>query len=117
MFTISKRFDFSASHQLTGLPEDHPCSRLHGHNYQVVMTLADDNLNPVGFVKDYRELSEVKKWIDETLEHRHLNDIFPFNPSAENLAKRLYDIFYLELNQLKSVTVKETDKTSATYEP
>src|SRR5215468_9371730 len=34
-YTISKFFEFSAAHHLTGLPDDHPCSRVHGHNYVV----------------------------------------------------------------------------------
>ncbi len=36
MFTITKEFHFSASHQLSHLPEDHQCARLHGHNYVAV---------------------------------------------------------------------------------
>ncbi|HBU96439.1 6-pyruvoyl trahydropterin synthase family protein, partial [Thalassospira lucentensis] len=39
MFTITKQFAFSASHQLAGLDADHPCSRLHGHNYIVEVEL------------------------------------------------------------------------------
>lgn len=39
MFRIRKEFHFSASHQLTHLPPDHQCARLHGHNYIVVVEL------------------------------------------------------------------------------
>src|SRR5262249_12296187 len=35
MYTITKRFAFSASHIIGGLLPDHPCGRLHGHNYEV----------------------------------------------------------------------------------
>ena len=116
MYTIEKDFDFSASHQLEGLPEDHPCSRLHGHNY-VVRVRLQGPLNEVGFVRDYRELSEFKKYLDEKCDHRHLNDRMPTsaNPTAENLAY----LFYLALRdyfpEVVAVGVSETPKTWAWY--
>lgn len=115
MFVISKRFDFSASHQLTGLPADHPCSRLHGHNYTVIVELESVDLNVVGFVTDYRELAPIKRLIDEEFDHRHLNEVVAFNPTAELLAKHFFERFLPAYPQLKSVSVKETDKTIATY--
>ena len=39
MYTIAKTFYFSASHVIGGLPPEHPCSRLHGHNYEVEVIL------------------------------------------------------------------------------
>jgi 6-pyruvoyltetrahydropterin/6-carboxytetrahydropterin synthase len=118
MYSIKKEFQFSASHVLTGLPDSHPCHRLHGHNYIITVELTDIKLNDVGFVTDYRELEPIKKFIDEKLDHRHLNDVFPeMNPTAENLAKRIYSLFKTEFPQLASVTVSETPKTSAKYIP
>lgn len=116
MYKISKEFAFSASHILEGLHEYHPCSRLHGHNYLVRVHLKAKELNKVGFIKDYRELDFIKKYIDDTLDHRHLNDIVPFNPTAENLAKYLYDIFSKEAPEIYAVEVSETPKTTAIYE-
>lgn len=116
MYKISKEFAFSASHILGGLPEDHPCTRLHGHNYVITIHLKAENLNAAGFVKDYRELDIIKKYIDDKLDHRHLNDIFSFNPSAENIAKYLYDTFAAMVPEIYAVEVSETPKTSAIYE-
>lgn len=117
MFTIEKEFGFSASHKLIGLPSDHQCSRLHGHNYAVILTLKSETLNDVGFVRDYRELDAVKEWLNSTFDHRHLNDCVSFNPTAENLAKFIFEQYRTFLPELISVTVKETEKTRATYEP
>lgn len=116
MFTITKQFSFSASHQLNGLPEDHPCSRLHGHNYQIIVELKSTELDETGFVRDYRELDDIGQFIDNVLDHRHLNEVLPYNPTAENIAKNLYAFFKLKFWQISAVTVKETDKTSARYE-
>lgn len=116
MYKISKQFSFSASHILEGLPLEHPCSRLHGHNYVVTVHLRAKQLNNVGFIKDYRELDSVKRYIDGTLDHRHLNDVLSFNPTAENMAKYLYDIFKKDIPELYAVEVSETPKTTAIYE-
>jgi len=115
MYTISKEFHFSASHQLFGLPVDHPCTRLHGHNYIVIVELTSVNLSKIGFVKDYRELEPIKKFIDENLDHRHLNDVLQFNPTAENIAKFFFKKFKKDFPQLSAIIVKETEKTAARY--
>ena len=117
MYKISKQFAFSASHILHGLSADHPCSRLHGHNYIITVYLRSKDLDEVGFIKDYRELSFIKEYIDVNLDHRHLNDVLPMNPTAENIASYLFNIFKQEIPQLYAIEVSETPKTSAIYEP
>lgn len=116
MYTISKEFHFSASHILEGLPDDHPCGRLHGHNYKVTLFLASTSLDDKGFVVDYGDLATFKQYIDAKLDHRHLNDVMDCNPTAENLARKLYlfaEVFWPE--QLLGVEVSETPKTTAVY--
>lgn len=116
MFTIRKEFSFSASHQLMGLPKEHPCSRLHGHNYVVTVELRSATLKEVGFIKDYRELDFIKKYLDSYLDHQHLNDVFSHNPTAELMAKTLFRVFKETCPELFAVEVSETPKTSARYE-
>lgn len=118
MYKISKEYHFSASHQLFGLPDDHQCSRLHGHNYVVEVELQAENLNRHGFVRDYHELDALKRYIDETIDHRHLNDVLgPENTTAENLAKHFYDWCVSRWPEVSAVRMKETPKTSAEYRP
>lgn len=117
MYTISKVFFFEASHRLEGLPEEHPCARHHGHSYSVIIEMQSDALNNIGFIYDYRDMEAFKNWIENNLDHRHLNDVFDFNPTAENIAKYIFDKAknILKDSRISSVTVKETAKTSATY--
>jgi len=115
-YQISKIFNFSASHILNGLYENHPCSRLHGHNYAIRFWFGSDELNETGFVIDYKELDEIKNYINNSLDHRHLNDIFDFNPTSENIAKFLFDNFKQKYSQLVRVEVSETPFTNAFYE-
>lgn len=118
MFRITKSFSFSASHIIEGLAEGHPCGRMHGHNYTIIVELAADSLTHVGFVRDYGELSIVKEWIDRELDHQHLNDvlgIYGVNPTAESIALFIYTKFKPLLPELIAVGVKETDKTWAEF--
>jgi 6-pyruvoyltetrahydropterin/6-carboxytetrahydropterin synthase len=116
MFIIRKEFAFSASHCLGHLPEGHPCSRVHGHNYIVTVELRSAILRN-GFVRDYRELDCVKKFLDENWDHRHLNDVLPnISPTAENMAHILFLEFDIKLTELYAIEVSETPKTNARYE-
>ncbi len=118
MYKISKEYHFSASHQLFQLPEDHPCHRLHGHNYVVEVELQSEELNEVGFVRDYRELDALNIYIDEKFDHRHLNDVLgDDNVTAENLSKHFYDWCKERWPEVAAVRVKETPKNTAEYRP
>jgi len=61
-----------------------------------------------------------------TLDHKYLNELKPFdvlNPSAENIAKHIYDEAAKQMHQtpngagISSITVWESDVTAATYRP
>lgn len=125
-YTITKEFEFSGSHVLHGLPDGHQCGRQHGHNYLVRVELTGD-LDSRGFVMDYGDLAPFKRWLDKTLDHRHLNDIDPFdtvegiNPTAENLSRYLTAALHREVllprSVLARVCVSETPKTWASWNP
>lgn len=122
MYTIAKRFEISASHQLDHLPTAHPCRRLHGHNYQVEVVLQRATLDETGFVVDYGRLDPVKRFLRATLDHRHLNDVVGEQPSAERLARWVFDWCCHNLEPeiteaLVAVRVSETPATWAEYRP
>jgi len=116
MWTISKTFTFSASHQLNDLPKDHPCSRLHGHNYEITVILKSETLTDEGFVQDYRDLKPIQEWIGNRLDHQHLNTIFT-QPSVEVMTKTLFDIWKKQFPLLIAIEMSETMKTRCRYEP
>jgi len=141
LYTISKEFAFSAAHALIDLPDDHQCSRFHGHNYVIRVTLGSSSLDSKGFVRDYGELGTFKQWLDDRLDHRWLGfgqlgrvqgepgeghafilkqrtkPAFDFNPTAENMAKYLYDFAKTLYPEVVAVGVSETPKTWAYYSP
>ena len=99
------------------LPEDHQCARLHGHNYVVVVELASATLNADGFVRDYGELKALKIYIDDTFDHRHLNDVMQEASTGENMARHFYDWCKARWPETSAVKVSETPKTWAEYRP
>ncbi|CUS77767.1 6-pyruvoyltetrahydropterin/6-carboxytetrahydropterin synthase [Candidatus Kryptonium thompsonii] len=122
MYKISAQKRFSASHIIKDYPGE--CGRLHGHNWNVKVTVKAKELNDFGMAIDFKELSQILNEVIEKLDHYHLNDIPPFNeiqPTAENLAKFFYDELKSKLAQYKnveidSVEIWETEKYSAIYQ-
>ncbi|GAG51819.1 unnamed protein product, partial [marine sediment metagenome] len=69
---IYKDFKFSAAHMLTKVPEEHPCSHVHGHNYTVRISLKGP-VRDDGMVMDYHELKEIWQECCGKLDHSYLN--------------------------------------------
>jgi len=88
MWYLEKEVLISASHYLKGY--EGKCSNLHGHNWRVVVYCKGSKLDEVGMLVDFVRVSEAVKSFD----HRDLNSVLPSdeNPTAENLAKRIYEL-------------------------
>ncbi len=122
MFEISVDYTFAAGHALRGYKGK--CENVHGHNYKVRVTVAGEEVNHIGLLMDFVDLRAAIKKQVEAWDHRFLNDMPPFdklNPSAENMARVFYESIDPEVRKhsahVSSVTVWETDTTSATYRP
>ncbi|MGH9396444.1 MAG: 6-carboxytetrahydropterin synthase QueD [Terriglobia bacterium] len=120
MFEVSVEYSFSAGHALRNYKGK--CENVHGHNYRVRVTVEGAGLNAAGLLVDFADVKAGIRSLAGRLDHQFLNDIEPFdklNPSAENLAKYLSDGLGAQLEgqgvRLQSVTVWETDTSSATY--
>lgn len=126
MFEVTVEQTFSAGHSLREYRGK--CENVHGHNYRIQVTVEGEKLNRIGLLVDFVELKRAVRHVVERLDHQFINDLEPFttvNPSAENLAKYLYD----EVSQLLDLTsseqpvrisqikVWETDTSIAVYRP
>ncbi len=122
MFEVSVEYSFAAGHALRGYKGK--CENVHGHNYRVKVTVEGDKLNSIGLLVDFADLRASLKELVASFDHHFLNDLEPFkqvNPSAENLAQYLGVELGRKMERsgvsVHSVTVWETDTTSATYRP
>ena len=91
MFEVSVRSRFSSAHALVGYKGN--CERLHGHNWNVEVTVSGEKLDSAGLLIDFRELKRVIDEITGGLDHLNLNELPYFsenNPSTENIARYIY---------------------------
>lgn len=108
MFYIEKSMEISAAHKLN-LSYESKCQNLHGHNWHVTIYCKAKKLNQDGMVCDF---THIKKAIHEKLDHQYLNDILPFNPTAENMARWMCE----QIPTCYKVSVQESDGNIAVYE-
>ncbi len=118
MYELMVKADIASAHFLRGY--EGPCKNLHGHTWKIEIKAVSDQLNDIGMVVDFRELKMKLKKFLEHLDHVCLNDIGYFkevNPTAENIAKYIYQNFQNEISPVKlsSVKVFESDSSSVTY--
>lgn len=113
---IYKRFRFEAAHSLPNVAPDHKCARLHGHGYQVTLTVTGPIGDDTGWVADFADVSAAFEPILDQLDHRNLNEIPGLeNPTAEVLAIWIWDRTAPRLPGLSAVDVAETPTSGAIY--
>ena len=83
IYCVSKRMEIAGSHKLS-LSYQSKCENLHGHNWIVTVFCASKVLNQDGMVCDFKH---IKQKIHGYLDHGNFNELLPFNPTAENIAK------------------------------
>jgi len=121
MFEVTIEETFAAGHALRNYHGK--CENVHGHNYRCQVTLAGAELDSTGLLVDFVELKKVVHAVLDRMDHQWLNDFPPFdtlNPSAENMARYIYDEVSTGLPKRAGVRVDavklwETDTASATY--
>jgi 6-pyruvoyltetrahydropterin/6-carboxytetrahydropterin synthase len=117
-YRITKSFAFDAAHRLPNVPPDHKCSRVHGHGYKIILGLEGELDEKLGWVQDYGVIKQVYEPLRKRLDHHDLNEIPGLeNPTAEILARWLYERLAPQLPLLVDVTVCETDDNVAVYRP
>lgn len=107
--TIAKKYHFSSAHFLTGVPEEHPCANMHGHNYVIEVQISGDVDEKTGFVVDYHDMDKVVKPIVDELDHTLLNDRIG-NPTAERISNYILSRVRTSGLRVTSVTTWETEK-------
>ncbi|MEY6431881.1 6-carboxytetrahydropterin synthase [Thioalkalicoccus limnaeus] len=105
---VWRRFRFEAAHHLPRVAADHPCGRLHGHGFEVILH-ADQDLAGHDMGPDFDRLEALWVPLHEALHQRYLNEIPGLeNPTSEMLARWLWDRVRPELPALSCVSVYET---------
>lgn len=131
MFRVTRSIDFCYGHRL--LNYEGKCRYLHGHNGRAVITIESGALDHRGMVLDFSDIKRVvSRWIDHHLDHRmllHRDDpvvplleqlgepmyLMDSNPTAENIARLIYDFTHNHGFPVSEVRLWETPNCFATY--
>ncbi len=131
MFRVAREISFCYGHRL--MDYDGKCANLHGHNARVLIEISSEKLNHLGMVIDFFEIRKViGAWIDKTLDHKTILSekdplaeilqkagesivVIKGNPTAEALAKMIFDEARRERLPVSRVTLWETENSCAIY--
>jgi 6-pyruvoyltetrahydropterin/6-carboxytetrahydropterin synthase len=131
MYSVTKRIEFCYGHRL--LDYDGMCRHPHGHNAIAEIEVQAEALDARNMVVDFGDIKRlVKEWIDRELDHRMIlrqDDplvgalralgepvyVLESNPTAERIARLVFDISREHGLPVTRVTVWETPSSWATY--
>jgi 6-pyruvoyltetrahydropterin/6-carboxytetrahydropterin synthase len=104
---ISYRFGFDAAHRFGSYPEGHPYRGVHGHSFQVEVSLRGVQNAGTGFVADFGDVEKACARVRAALDHKMLNELAGLeSPSLENLSQWIWARLAPELSALSRVTVR-----------
>ncbi|MCM1511358.1 MAG: 6-carboxytetrahydropterin synthase [Clostridium sp.] len=99
--------EIAGSHKLS-LSYPSKCQNLHGHNWIVTVFCKSPKLNKDGMVCDFKH---IKDKIHGYLDHGNFNELLPFNPTAENIARWVAE----QIPECYKVSVMESEGNCAVY--
>ncbi|MCQ2212210.1 MAG: 6-carboxytetrahydropterin synthase [Bacteroidaceae bacterium] len=108
MYYVSKQMEIAGCHALN-LSYRSKCENLHGHNWKITVHCKSRELNQDGMVIDF---THIKEQIHDYLDHGNFNELLPFNPTAENIARWVCD----QVPNCYRVDVEESTSNIASYE-
>lgn len=131
MFRVTQEIEFCYGHRL--LNYEGKCRHLHGHNGRAIIVLEGEQVDDRGMLVDFSDIkAELRTWIDSELDHRMIlrrdDPVVPFleqlgeqiylvdwNPTAENIARLIYDRARHRDLPVREVSLWETPRSCATY--
>jgi 6-pyruvoyltetrahydropterin/6-carboxytetrahydropterin synthase len=115
-YELKQHFQIESARFLPKLPPTHPCARMHGHSFKIILTLIGDLDPEIGWVMDYHEISQHMAPLLAELDHKVLNEVKGLeNPTSELLAKWIYQRLLSSMPILKYVSILETSNTECRY--
>ncbi len=106
VYELTVKDHFDAAHALPGY--DGPCRYLHGHTWDVEVTLVGRSLDSAGILYDFKAIKRDIHAILDNFDHKCINDVAPFDaisPTAEHMARVIY--CELEKTLPEGISLKE----------
>jgi len=121
MYELTVTSHFDAAHALRGYPGE--CKNLHGHTWDIEVSVEGDTLDEIGIVYDFKSLKDDLGTVLRDFDHAYLNDVAPFDvisPTAENLARVIYERLVSVVDsrvRVTEVAVWESPVAKLVYRP
>ena len=121
MYELTVKDHFDAAHSIREYPGE--CRKLHGHTWDVEVTVRGDVLDDIGIVYDFKRLKSDLGAVIAAYDHAYLNEVPPFdtlNTTAENLARVIYEELSAAVDpavSLVEVVVWESPIAKLVYRP
>ena len=120
-YELTVRGHFDAAHHLYGYEGE--CRHLHGHTWDVEVTVSGTELDDIGIVYDFKTLKDDLASVLDEFDHVLINEVPPFDaisPTAENLARVLCEKLQVIVNprvKVREVAVWEAPIARLVYRP
>ena len=113
---VYKKFHIESARSLPNLPDEHPCSQVHGHSFEIILKVTGELNEKTGFIIDFQEIENSFDPIRKLLDHAYLNNIKGLeNPTSENMCKYIWEKVKPEILGLEEIEIKETQSTGSIY--
>ncbi len=104
---LSQKFFIEVAHRMPSFPADHPNNRIHGHSYEVVVTLKGPINSQTGVLIKMEDFQSQLELVREKIDHRMLNDLPGLEiPSSENISRWIWKELSQRFSNLYSVSVE-----------
>jgi len=104
---------FEAAHHLNEY--NGACSNLHGHTWEIEIYVLVKEIKPNGISIDFKKIKRILKSI--LPDHKYLNDIYNFNPTAENIVEELFRKLKPYNLDVKKIVLWESESNGIEYTP
>jgi len=113
VYVLKVKGHFDAAHHLVNHHGE--CARIHGHRWVFELEVGAEKLQPDGMAMDFADIRRILP--DILPDHCDLNEVFPdIQPTAENLARVLFDQAKARVPETVAVTVWESPDCGCRYD-
>jgi len=103
---IYKKYYFDTAHFMPNHPKSHKYSKVHGHSYEIIIFINDNQKKKEGWVMDFEKIDVFVNPLLKKIDHNLLNDISGLeNPTSENIAKWFWERLKIKIKNLEKIEI------------